>query len=84
MARNRNRQAGPIRRTLVAPHVETAVSRNPLLRVQTVTAPSMPVRRTTAVSLSGAQPNDWGRTPYLRPFETASTAAWDYTVSSHR
>lgn len=81
MARNRNRKPGPIRRTIVEPPVERSVSRNLLLRVQTVTAPSMPVRRTTAVSLSGAQTNGWQASPHLHPCSVPMTSAWSRTKS---
>ena len=89
--RNANRKPGPIRRTIVAPHVDQPVSRNLAIRVQTVAAPSMPVRRSRAASLSGAQQNSngsglspWAMTPNLRPFSTAMTRAWSDTVSDVR
>lgn len=82
MARNRNRQAGPIRRTIVTPPTAQPaqpVSRNLLARTQTDIAPSLPIRRHKYTRPGG--PDDWGRTSNLHPASTALTRAWDRTRS---
>jgi len=86
--RNPRRTAGPIRRTIVTVEPETRVSRNLALRPLTVTAPAIPVRRTRAVPMTGAQRDstgarsDWNKPCHLRPFTTPMTAAWSETVSN--
>jgi hypothetical protein len=82
MARNRNRQAGPIRRSVTAAATEQPVSRNLLARTLTDVAPSLPIRKRTYTRVGG--PNDWGRTSHLPPTSTAMTAAWSYTASERR
>jgi hypothetical protein len=82
------RQPGPIRRTIIADRPTQPVGRNPGLRTQTFAAPSMPVRRTRAVPMTGAQRDstgarsDWAKPASLRPFTTPMTAAWSATVSN--
>jgi hypothetical protein len=85
MARNRNRQAGPILRTIATPTPRpTAPSQNLGARAQTVAAAPAPVRRARKASMTGAQRDstgrysDWNRPASLKPFTTPMTGAWDF------
>lgn len=89
MARNRNRQAGPILRTTATPTPRpTAPGQNLGARAQTVATAPSPVRRTRRAKLTGAQRDskgrysDWNRPAQLRPFTTPMTAAWDYSATT--
>lgn len=95
MARNRNRQAGPIKRnTITIPDAPATMGTNPALRVQTRTAPLRSVdggltkrKRTKAVG-PGAVARDsrgnrsaWSMSPYYTNGVTVD-ARWSATVSS--
>lgn len=87
MPRNRNRQAGPIKRTVITPTPRpTAPSQNLGARTQTDATAPAPVRRARKASMTGAQRDsagrysDWNRPAQLRPFTTPMTGAWDYNA----
>jgi hypothetical protein len=86
--RNPNRTAGPIRRTIVEPPTPSARPSANLARRTTPLAPSMPVRRTRALPMTGAQRDatgarsDWAKPASLRPHTTPMMPAWSYTVSN--
>lgn len=83
MARNPNRQAGPILRTSPTPR-PTAPGQNLGARPLTVAAAPAPVRRARKASMTGAQRDsagrrsDWNRPATLKPWTTPMTGAWDY------
>jgi hypothetical protein len=83
--RNPRRTPAPINRTALIDRTQP-VSRN--LGTRTVTfPPSMPVRRSRAVPMTGAQRDsnenrsDWSKSMYLSPFSAAMTPAWSWTKS---
>lgn len=86
--RNPRRTAGPIRRTTIAPAASAArPGQNPMLRTHTNIAPSIPVRRTRALPMTGAQRDstgarsDWAKPANLRPMTTPMMPAWSRTAS---
>lgn len=85
MSRNRNRQPGPIKRTIVTPPPVQPVARNIGARPQTVAAAPAPVRRARRAKMTDAQRDsagrrsDWSKPAQLRPWTTAMTTAWSST-----
>jgi hypothetical protein len=88
MARKRNRQPGPIKRTIVTPTPDQPVARNLGLRAPARVAAPGPVRRARRAKLTDAQRDsqgkrsDWSRPAHLRPWTTPMTAAWSPTAST--
>ena len=85
---NPRRTAGPIRRTLIVPRTPSdRPGANLLRRTATNVAPSMPIRRTRALPMTGAQRDstgavsDWAKPYNLRPMTTPMMPAWSRTVS---
>lgn len=86
--RNPRRTAGPIRRTVVTPQPAPATpAANLLLRPATVVEAPVPVRRTRALPMTGAQRDtngnrsDWNKPATLSPWTTPMMPAWSYTAS---
>lgn len=88
MPRNRNRQPGPIRRTVIATRPDPTVGTSPALRTPdraVFTGPGPKIGRATGGGMrsgdnSGAM-SDWHRTANLRVTSTPMTRAWSQTVS---
>lgn len=87
--RNRNRQPGPILRTLIQPaQPGSRPASNVALRTPVALPAVGPVRQRRAGSMAPAQRNShdqtrspWGQAQTLRPFTTPMMPAWSRTVS---
>jgi hypothetical protein len=88
MSRQSKRQPGPILRTTITPRpTASRPGQNLLLRTRTQIAPSIPIRRTRAMPMTGAQRDatgarsDWSKPMFLRPMTTPMMPAWSRTTS---